>query len=216
MIDHILSLGDASASEKATILSSVTRADIKLADLENYLSEQSLAWRDEITGNWVGPLVDAMQAGGALGEGLAELFRHMNKIRSIHILSNEPEWGLKCKSLVDGLVLAGVITDLQAEEVLALGGGRAYGDVTEAEVLAAIQVHEDKLAAQAVAQAEAQAQREAAEALFMKKAEARLLMEELHALINTHVAPLADGLEPNTDRAAWAAAIDAIRSNWSV
>ena len=210
MIDHIKSLGDASDSDKAAILSAVTRKPIALGELENLLDAEGLLWHDEITGHWTGPLVSYMTGNSdQLSDGLKELLRHMSKTRSERIDSHLPEWALKCKGLLDGLVLAGVINDMQADAVHALGGGRAYGDVTAAEVAAAVQADDE-------AKAQAEADRIAAEALFQERANAVALMEELQGLVNTHAAPLANGFNLTTDRAAWAAAIDAIRSNWSV
>ena len=145
----------------------------------------------------------------AVSDGIKELLRHMSKSRSTQIDSNLAEWGLKCKGLLDGLVLVSVISQDQADAVLALGGGRRWGDVSVADIEAAISAHEDALAEQAAQQA-------AFEALQAQRAELQSLMEEFQGLVNTHVAPLSDGLNPTTDRAAWASAIDAIRSNWSV
>lgn len=140
MIDHIKQLGDVSVAEKALILSSLTREPISLQDLENFLDEQQLAWRDEITSAWTGPLVAIMDGeGGALGEGLAELFRHMNKIRSVHVETDKPEWAVKCTQLLEGLQLAGVISEAQADAIVDLGGGKLHGLVTIDEINFAVQ-----------------------------------------------------------------------------
>ena len=145
MIDHIKELGDVSVAEKALILSSLTREPISLQSLENLLDEQQLAWRDEITSAWTGPLVALMDGeGGALGEGLAELFRHMNKLRSVHIETNKPVWAVKCIQLLEGLQLAGAISEAQADAIVDLGGGKLHGLVTIDEINFALQAEADK------------------------------------------------------------------------
>lgn len=130
MIVQIKSLGDAPASEKAAILSSLTVRPIPLQDLENLLDSEQLAWRDEVTSQWNGPLIVAMDTGSPVSDGLAELFRHLNKIRSVHIETDKPEWAVKCSSLLDGLVYVGLLTVEQKDKVLALGGGKKHGDVS--------------------------------------------------------------------------------------
>ena len=105
--------------------------------------------------------------------------------------------------------MVSVISQDQSDAVLELGGGRKYGDVSVADIEQAISDHEDALAEQAAQQA-------AAEALMAERAQVQALMEEFQGLVNTHVAPLSGGINPTSDRAAWAAAIDTIRSNWSV
>lgn len=134
MIDQIRSLGDVPASEKAVILSSLTVRPIPLQDLENLLDSEQLAWRDEITSQWNGSLIVAMDSGSPVSEGLSELFRHLNKIRSVHIETDKPEWAVKCSALLDGLIYLGLLTVEQKGKVLALGGGRKHGDVTVEDV----------------------------------------------------------------------------------
>lgn len=134
MIDQIRNLGDVPVSEKAEIISSKTLRPIPLQELENLLDIEQLAWRDEITSQWSGPLVVAMDEGSEVSEGLAELFRHLNKIRSVHIETDKPEWAVKCRRLLDALVALGNITQEQSDKVVALGGSRRYGDVTEEQV----------------------------------------------------------------------------------
>jgi len=136
MIDHIKSLGDVPASEKALVLSSLTVKPISLQELENLLDAEGLAWRDEITSQWTGSLIVAMDEGSPVSEGLAELFRHLNKLRSVHIESDKPAWAVKCSLLLDGLVALGLISAEQKGKVLELGGGRLHGDVSVEAVVA--------------------------------------------------------------------------------
>ena len=135
MIELIKELGDISAESKAEIISSRTIRPISLAELENLLSFEGLAWRNEITGSWEGPLVEVMNLGGEIGEGLVELFRHINKTRSVQIETNKAEWAVKCRRLLDGLVTGGVITQEQSDKVVALGGGRPYQGVDDEQVI---------------------------------------------------------------------------------
>ena len=200
MILEINALGDMPAADKASLLSSLTGNPIDLQALENFLSDEGLAWRDEITGNWAGPVPAVVAVGGDLGAGVAELLRHLNKIRSVHIESNKPEWALKCSSLLAGLVLAGVITQEQSDAVIALGGGRRHGIISEQDVL-------DAIAAEEALEAEREAEA-AINAAFEVQA------EKWYELYNTNIAPLMDSKE--TDGQAWADAIQEINDNWSV
>lgn len=146
MIDLINQLGDISVEDKAEIISSRTSKPIPLAELENLLSFEGLAWRNEITGSWEGALVEAMSYGGEVGQGLAELFRHINKTRSLHIETDKAEWALKCKALLDSLVMLSVLTQEQADKVVALGGGRPHQSFTVEQVSAEIVNEEARVA----------------------------------------------------------------------
>ena len=200
MIVEINALGDMPNAEKAALLSSLTGNPIDLQALENFLGDEGLAWRDEITGNWAGPVPAVVASGGDLGAGVAELLRHLNKIRSVHIESDKPEWALKCSSLLAGLVLAGVITQEQSDKVIALGGGLRHGVVSEQDIL------------NAIAEEEARIAQEAADAENLAAHEIQL--DKWSAAYNTNIAPLLDSKE--SDPMAWAQAVQAIANNWSV
>lgn len=200
MIVEINALGDMPNADKAALLSSLTGNPIDLQALENLLGDEGLAWRDEITGNWAGPVPAVVAGGGELGAGVAELLRHLNKIRSVHIESNRPEWALKCSSLLTGLVLAGVITQEQSDKVIALGGGLRHGVISEQDVVDAIAEEEARVAQEAVDAAN----------LAAHTVEA----EKWAAAYNTNIAPLLDARE--SDPMAWAQAVQAIANNWSV
>ena len=174
MIDQILALGEVSDADAAAILSSVTVSPIDLQPLENLLSDEGLAWRDEITGNWAGPVPAVVAGGGVLGEGVAELLRHLNKIRSVHIESNKPEWALKASGLLAGLVAAAVISQDQADAVVALGGGLAHEGLDEA----AVQATRDEDA---------------------RIAEEYRQNEKYGSLFNVHVSPFMGGLHTDAD-----------------
>ena len=200
MIVEINALGDMPNAEKAALLSSLTGNPIDLQALENFLGDEGLAWRDEITGNWAGPVPAVVASGGDLGAGVAELLRHLNKIRSVHIESDKPEWALKCSSLLAGLVLAGVITQEQSDKVIALGGGLRHGVISEQDIL------------NAIAEEEARIAQEAADAENLAAHEIQL--DKWSAAYNTNIAPLLDSKE--SDPMAWAQAVQAIANNWSV
>ena len=200
MIVEINALGDMPNAEKAALLSSLTGNPIDLQALENFLGDEGLAWRDEITGNWAGPVPAVVASGGDLGAGVAELLRHLNKIRSVHIESDKPEWALKCSSLLAGLVLAGVITQEQSDKVIALGGGLRHGVISEQDIL------------NAIAEEEARIAQEAADAENLAAHEIQL--NKWSAAYNTNIAPLLDSKE--SDPMAWAQAVQAIANNWSV
>ena len=199
MIVEIKALGDMPNADKAALLSSLTGNPIGLQELENLLGDEGLAWRDEITGNWTGPVPSLVEVGGELGEGVAELLRHLNKIRSVHIESDKPEWALKCSSLLAGLVLAGVISQEQSDKVIALGGGLRHGVVSEQDILDAITEDDARIA------------QEEAESLNAQQHQD--LADQFWAAFNANVAPLMDSKE--TDPMSWAQAVQAMANNWS-
>ena len=200
MIVEINALGDMPNADKAALLSSLTGNPIDLQALENLLGDEGLAWRDEITGNWAGPVPAVVATGGDLGAGVAELLRHLNKIRSVHIESDKPEWALKCSSLLAGLVLAGVITQEQSDKVIALGGGLRHGVVSEQDIVDAVAEEAARVAQEAIDAANYDA--------YMAQA------DKWHAAYNTNIAPLLDSAE--SDPMVWAQAVQAIANNWSV
>tara|TARA_R100000406_G_scaffold32567_1_gene21316 strand:+ start:4278 stop:4880 length:603 start_codon:yes stop_codon:yes gene_type:complete len=200
MIVEINALGDMPNAEKAALLSSLTGNPIDLQALENLLGDEGLAWRDEITGNWSGPIPALVELGGELGEGVAELLRHLNKIRSVHIESDKPEWALKCSSLLAGLVIAGVITQEQSDKVIALGGGLRHGVISEQDIADAIAEEDARVAQEAVDAANYEA--------HMQQ------IEKWTEAYNANIAPLMDSVE--ADPMVWAQAVQAIANNWSV
>lgn len=151
MIDYIkhvapLESSGLEPSRIALVLSSVTNANISVADLENLLSDESLARRNPVTGSWEGVLVDRMAEGGALGEGLEELFSHLNKPRSVVIETSSVAWSAKAYSLLRSLVESGDVSEVQVLKVYELAGGRLFGDITEQEVLALKSENDAKVA----------------------------------------------------------------------
>ena len=199
MINQINELGDISSSEKALILSSLTESAIDLQSLENFLAGEELAWRDEITGNWTGPLPSIVVSGGEIGEGLAELFRHLNKIRSVHIETDKPEWAVKCSNVLTGLVALGHISQEQSDAVIALGGGLKNGPLSAADIDNLLVEHE----------AEVLAEQERVNSLNAHMAVQNKWTEKY----NFHLAPLMVSLE--SDQQVWADAIQGILDGWS-
>ena len=197
MIDQINQLGDISNAEKAAILSAVTHRPIPLDELVNFLDFNDLFYRDAISGNSAGSLVDYVQNNsGPLADGVSELIRHIRKPLSEQVSSHEPQWALKAASVLAGLVAAAVVTQEQADEVLALGGGLVNGPVTEQEVIDAIAAHEAQVAQDAADQAQ--------QALV----DARL--DQYQSLYNSNIAPLLDS--GNSDGQAWSDALAAMHS----
>lgn len=122
----------------ASFLSAKTRKDILASELENFLSKESLAKRNAITGAWEGVLIDAMNEGGDIGEGLEELFSHLNKPRSVVLETSKTPWAEKASLLVSGLFVSAKISESQVNDIYAMAGGKAIaGGVTEDSVAAA-------------------------------------------------------------------------------
>jgi len=174
----------------ASILSSFTRKDILLSEVENFLDFEGLAARNPVTGNWEGALVDVI--GGAsqeLSAGVSELFVHLNKPRSTQIATTQEEWALKSSALLAGLVGAGIITQAQADGFVALGGGLRHGVVTEADVTQSKTDYENMLAQQ-------EADRIAEEERMAAEAAKQELMTEYYGHYNTIVSSVLDGESP--------------------
>lgn len=122
----------------ASFLSAKTNKDVLASELENFLGEESLAKRNAITGAWEGVLIDTMNEGGEIGEGLEELFSHLNKPRSVVVETSKTPWAEKASLLISGLFVADKISESQANAIYALAGGKAIPDgVTLDDVAAA-------------------------------------------------------------------------------
>ena len=181
----------------------LTVSHIPCGDLENLLDWADLASRNAVTGAWQGVLIDFMNEPylgfEALGEGLAELFSHLNKPRSIGCDTNEQPWGSKMADLLSGLEAVGLIDAQFTVDVVALGGGYAYADLDEA----AVQAVRDQHAA------------DEAEAAAVSALQAEIIANatKWDALLNAHINPLKDSGDYSD--AAWVAALNAMASNWS-
>jgi hypothetical protein len=169
-----------------TELSALTVNPIPIADLENFLDFEGLAKRNAITGAWQGPLIDTINAGGALGEGLEELFSHINKPRSVYVNTHEVEWAVKAESLLDGLAATSVITQEQHIGFHALGGGYQYPSIVVADVTDAFTLMDAEDEQKALAEAEAAAAASVRE-------ETNLFWARFNEKFNAYVAAALDG-----------------------
>jgi len=181
----------------------LTNSPIPCGDLENLLDWNGLAKRNAVTGAWEGILIDFMSnppaGAGALGDGLGELFSHLNKPRSMGVDSHLQPWATKMNALLAGLAAAGVVTAQLISDVVALAGGYAHPELDEA----AVQAIRDQHAAD-----EAEAAADAA-----LQAEIIANATKWDALLNAHINPLKDSGDYSD--AAWIAALNAMASNWS-
>ena len=167
-------------------LYALTNSPISIAELENFLDFEGLAKRNPITGSWEGVLIDRLNLGGALGEGLAELFSHINKPRSVQISTHEVEWAVKAEGLLVGLEAVGDVTAEQHLGFHALGGGYRHPGIVVQDVADAFTAMDEEDAAKAQAEAEA-----AAEAA--KREEVNQFWVRLNAKYNTHVLSVLEG-----------------------
>lgn len=223
MIDYLLevqplegSLTDLQIVQKYSVL---TRGSIPIADLENLLLFEELAWRNEITAAWQGPLIDEINSNAnGLAAGLTELFRHINKTRSTRISTQEDEWAVKASLLLGGLLQSGLITQDQLDQVYGLAGGLLYPNITEADIVASREAHaeQERLRAEEDERLrqEAIARQEEAEAERLRYEQFQKLQNDFTTSYNVNIAPLVD--EQNTDSAAWQAAIQNMAANWGV
>jgi hypothetical protein len=127
-------------AEIAAFLSAVTPRSILIADLENFLDFEGLAKRNPLSGAWEGVLpTEVSNNVYGLGAGLAALFSHINKPRSVHIDTSVDPWASSAHALLDGLLATGLITQAQYDGFYALGGGHQHNvtaqDVSDARTL---------------------------------------------------------------------------------
>jgi len=139
-ISDLLSDGKTPA-QIAALLAVRTNRPIPIADLENYLFQNNIARRNGKTGEWQGPLIDAMDNGNfppELRDGIEELMSFINLRNSVSIDTTKEPRASQNAGLLPGLVAIGVITQSQAGDVLALAGGHKYPGINETAVQAAI------------------------------------------------------------------------------
>jgi hypothetical protein len=139
-ISDLLSDGKTPA-QIAVLLAVRTNRPIPIADLENYLFQNNIARRNGRTGEWQGPLIDAMDNGNfppELRDGIEELMSFINLRNSVSIDTTKEPRASQNAGLLPGLVAIGVITQSQSGDVLALAGGYKYPGINEATVQAAI------------------------------------------------------------------------------
>lgn len=136
----------------AAVLSSVTVRPVPLWAFENFLDEQGLGQRG-LNLKWEGSLPSVASLPGELGEGVAQLFGHINKLRAEQIDTSIQDvkeliaagrftdgefaripWCLKADALLEGLIQAEVITEQHREGFYALGDGLKHGIVTVEQI----------------------------------------------------------------------------------
>jgi hypothetical protein len=133
----------------AALLAVRTVRPIQIADLENYVAFEGIAWRNPITSDWEGPLIVAMQNDAFpadLRGGIGALLGHVNKPRSTIIDTTQEPWASQASALLPGLLVTGILSETQVGEVLALAGGYRYPGVDEAAVDAAIELEGKQVA----------------------------------------------------------------------
>jgi hypothetical protein len=146
-IADLLSEGKTPA-QIAALLAVRTNKPIQIADLENYVAFQGIAWRNPITSDWEGPLIVAMQNDAFpadLRGGIGALLGHVNKPRSVIIDTTQEPWASQASALLPGLLATGILSETQVGEVLALAGGYQYPGVDEAAIEAAIALEEKRV-----------------------------------------------------------------------
>ena len=136
----------------ASFLSAKTMFDMPASELENLLGRESLAKRNAITGAWEGVLIDTMNEGGEIGEGLEELFSHLNKPRSVSIETSKSPWAEKASLLISGLFVSSKLSESQISGIYFIAGGKQFPNgVTQEDIAAArkkLQDEESALAAE--------------------------------------------------------------------
>ena len=196
---------DMTNEEAVAYFGPLTNLQVLCSDLENLLGWADLAKRNAVTGSWEGSLIDFMSSNTvpAISDGLAELFSHLNKPRSIGCDTDSQPWASKMADLLSGLELVGQITAAFTADVVELAGGYAHADLD----VDAVQALRDEEAVRVAAE-EAQAIEDAARAEFDVK------MQRYNELYNIHISPLATS--ENAGDAAWVAALQAMSNEFVV
>ena len=119
---------DMTNEEAEAYFGPVTLNPIPCGDLENLLNWGGYASRGSVSGAWEGVLIDFMNEPylgfESLGEGLEELFTHLNQPRSLTVDTTVQPWAGKMEDLLNGLVFVGAVDATLVDDVIALGGGQ--------------------------------------------------------------------------------------------
>ena len=138
-----------SDADIASLLAASTNKDISIAELENFLDFEGLAKRDALSGSWVGVLPDEVTANTfGLSSGLAELFSHMNKPRSVIVDTTVSPWSTDALALTGGLLAAGLITQAQYDGFYDLANGRPNPNLVEQDIIDSRNTYQAEVAEQ--------------------------------------------------------------------
>ena len=194
---------DMTNEEAVAYYGPITSSYVPCGDLENLLGWADLAKRNAVTGAWEGSLIDFMNSNAvpALSDGLAELFSHLNKPRSIGCDTDSQPWASKMADLLAGLEAVGQITVAFTADVVALAGGYAYPDLD----VDAVQLIRDE-------EVQRVSDQEAADAEAAARAEFDVKLARYNELYNIHIASLA--VDNTADDSSWVAALQAMSDNF--
>ncbi len=189
---------DMTNEEAVAYFGPLTNLSLLCGDLENLLGYAGKATRNAVTGAWEGSLIDFMQSNAVtgLGDGLAELFSHLNKPRSIGCDTNEQPWASKMAYLLSGLEASGQVDASFTASVISLAGGYANAGLD----VDAVQLLRDEGVAK-------EAEDLAREIVWRK-------VERYSELYNQHISPLQGNNEVNDS--AWVAALQAMSDEFIV
>ena len=180
-----------SDADIASLLAASTNKDIAISELENFLDFENLAKRDALTGSWVGVLPDEVTNNVfGLGPGLANLFSHINKPRSVIVDTTVSPWATDALALTGGLLAAGLITQAQYDGFYALANGRPNADAVEQDVI-------DSRAQWEAEEAQRQAEEEARQAEEAARQAHADWVNNYWTKHNTYIAPVLDAGTPD-------------------
>jgi len=174
-----------------------TNQPMPIGEVEFFLSQNGLANRNAITGAWEGVLVNSIPT----VPDLALLFQHLNGPRNLTVDTTDPSWATLCSTLLSYLLAAGILSQDQVDDFIALGGGHVYPDLDEAYVQAIRDREAQRLADEA-----AQAVEDGYRAAFDAK------MSTYNALYNEYIAPLQ--VQADVTDADWVTALQAMSDNF--
>ena len=180
--------------ELVGLLSAQTAHAMVNAEAREFLREQGL-WFQAGPAAMAGVMAEVESSLSANAQAIKGQMYSALWAEGTRIRSDLAEFAPAVNLLVSELEALGAVSAEQVEAWYALGGGRPYADLVEADVAQARQDHAD-----AIAQAEAEAaEAEAIRAQEEANQELRLAVSDAwYAAYNSHISPVLDSEAPTT------------------
>lgn len=194
-------VADLNNAEVVAQYKDLTNQPMPIGEVEFFLSQNGLAKRSAITGNWEGVLIDAISS----VPEIALLFEHLNGPRNETVDTTDATWATLCGQLLTTLASLGILNQAQVDNFIALGGGHVYPELDEAYVQAIRDEEGQRLLDLAEFEAVLEADRVRQAILDEKR-------NRFHDLHHTFMTPLMND-DTKTDQ-DWVAALQAIADNF--
>ena len=134
----------------ASTMATLTAHSLNSTDAARYLREQSL-WYQSDPSAMAGTIEAAMPSlPASLQDLLGQLYAAIWGESATALRTDDLVWGPIFQEGVDALIVAGVMTQAQADEFASLAGGKPWVDATEADAAAARDAHDAEVAVEQV------------------------------------------------------------------